>query len=134
MPTSGLTRLGLCRVIRRQDRILLLMTGFHGIEDARQATQSFDEFARQIPGLFELVVDLSKLDGYEPASRLHWLPILKESSARIRCLTLIGGSGLLRMTASAICLYAGLRMRSMASLEDVLSERSEAVRKQAASQ
>lgn len=98
------------------------MEGYHHLEDAQRATEAFVGFATAIGGRFELIVDLGELNGYARESRLHWLPVLKEHSGNIRCLSLIGGSALLRMTASAICLYAGLRMRTVTSLQQALAE------------
>jgi len=112
---------GRCEVKRFDDRIALLMEGYHHINDARQATTNFTRYAKAIGGPFELIVDLGRLESYARDSRLHWLPVLKEHSKSIRCLSLVGGSGLLRMTASAICLYAGLRMRTARSLNEALA-------------
>ena len=97
------------------------MEGYHHLDDARQATSDFSRFATAIGEPFELIVDMSRLNGYAREARLHWLPVLREHSGSIRCLSLVGGSGLLRMTASAICLYAGLRMRTARSLNEALA-------------
>lgn len=105
------------KLYEREGKIVLSLHGQYTGQDARENIATATALVRRL-GQCEFVMDLRELDGYETAARAAWQESLSEFKSRVRAVTLVGGSPLIRMTGSAVCLYAGIKMRFADDLED----------------
>lgn len=104
------------KLFEREGKIVLSLHGHYTGENAREHTAAATALVRTL-GHCEFVMDMRELGGYDTAARSAWQESLSEFKSRVRAVTLVGGSPLIRMTASAVCLYAGIKMRFVDDIE-----------------
>jgi hypothetical protein len=78
-----------------------------------------------VRGDLEFVPVLNDLTGYTVSTREAYQRLFRELAGRLVVVTIVGGSPLVRMAASAVCLYAGIRMRTATDLDDLRSSRGD---------
>lgn len=106
------------RVFRRGDAVVVQVRGAH---DAKDAEPLANEVERLVgTGCCEIVVDLTGLESYTRAARQVWQDRLSAYAGGFTRLTLVGGTPLARMASAAVCLYAGIKMRSVESLDEAV--------------
>ena len=69
-------------------------------------------------GKCEFVPDMRELTGFDTAARVLWQEELAVFKSSIHTLTMVGGSPLARMTGAAVCLFAGIKMRFVDTVEE----------------
>lgn len=112
-------------VYRRNRKIIFSVTGTHTTEAAEEATKYVLVLVEEIQGPVEFVADLRHITGFTSEGRRFWQDAFKKAQGRIKLITLVQGSSLARMTASAVGLYAGLKVRSVDTLEEALDPRAD---------
>lgn len=110
-------------VFEREGKVVL---DLHGQYTAAQAREGVAEAARLFKALdpCEFVVDMRDLAGYDTGARQAWQENLAEFRRRIHTVTMVGGSALVRMTGSAVCLAAGIKMRLVDHIDEAFRGRS----------
>lgn len=99
--------------------IVLTVRGYHDVEAARAAVARFDELMSASPGeAVEVVADLRHISGFDEDSRAIWQDGFRKHTARIQVITLVQGTPLAKMAASALGLYLGIQVRSVDRLID----------------
>jgi hypothetical protein len=109
---------GSWEVYLRDEKVVFVVRGYHSHEHAIAcAEKTLDLFRAMGPG--EFVVDMRDATGFESAGRAFWQDKLKELRPFVHTLTMVGGPGLVRMAGAAVCLYAGIKMKTATAIEDV---------------
>ena len=106
-------------VFEQQGKIVLLLIGHHSREEAAECVPVARALFTKL-GRCEFVPDLRRLSGFDTAARVLWQEELAHFKGSIHTLTMIGGSPLTRMTGAAVCLFAGIKMRFVDSLEEAM--------------
>lgn len=114
-------------IFEREGKIVLSLQGQYTGETARENISLATRLVRQLESC-EFVMDLRNLEGYETGARTAWQESLAEFKKRVRAVTLVGGSPLIRMTGSAVCLYAGIKCRLVDDLEEAFRSQTIAPR------
>jgi hypothetical protein len=109
-------------VYRQGGKIIFSVDGFHTTDAALQATQYVSTLITEISGPVEFVADLCNVTGFSQDARQYWQDVFESSRHRIHLITLVRGTALARMAASALGLYAGIRVRSVETLEEALRQ------------
>jgi hypothetical protein len=109
-------------VYRRGRKIVVSIAGHHTGDAALQASRHVVSLIGEINGPVEIVADMSRISGFTGETRVHWQEAFKQVRKQIRLLTLVQGTPLARMTASAVGLYAAIKVRSVDTLEDALQD------------
>ena len=109
-------------VYRRGRKIVICADGHHDETAASQGAQYLLALLADINGPVEIVADLSHLAAITPEGQKHWQDAFERSRARIGLITVVQGTALARMAASAVGLYAGIKVRSVETLEQALIE------------
>lgn len=107
-------------IYRRGRKIILSIDGRHTNEAARQTTGYLVALVNEIKGPIEFVADLRKITGFSAESRSCWQETFKQVQARINLITVVQGTALAKMSAAAIGLYAGIKVRYVDTLEQAL--------------
>jgi hypothetical protein len=107
-------------VYEREGRIVLVVNGYHDEDAARRCTSAIAEFAGDRTDA-ELVVDITHISGFTSDARRVWAERMRDVSRCVRTMTVVGGTPLARMTGAAVCLYAGIKMRSAATLKEAFA-------------
>jgi len=104
---------------RAGTRIVLTVRGYHDVEAARTAVARFHEFMAEMSAVnIEVVADLRHITGFDEDCRLLWQDGFRRYSDRIGMITLVQGTPLAKMAASALGLYLGVQVRSVDRLLD----------------
>jgi hypothetical protein len=109
-------------VYRRGRKIVVSIAGHHTADSAAQASRYLVALVSDINGPVEVIADMSRITGFTGEARPHWQAAFKQVRHHIRLITLVQGTALARMTASAVGLYAGIKIRSTDTLDDALRE------------
>lgn len=109
------------QVIARDGKVVVVVTGDYSEEDAARAAAAVNDILVEQPRI-ELVVDLSGIDGFTRGAREVWQSYFRTYSKAVHTLTIVGGTPLARMASAAVCLYAGIRMRSAKDLGEVFPD------------
>jgi hypothetical protein len=109
-------------VYRRGRKIVVVIDGYHSTAHAWHATQQVAALAKEINGPVEVIGDLSNISGFTAEGRSHWQNVFKEVRRQVILITMVQGTALARMAASAVGLYAGIKFRSVDSLDEALRE------------
>jgi hypothetical protein len=109
-------------VYRRGRKIVVSIVGYHTADSAAQASRYLVALVADINGPVEVIADMSRITGFMGEARPHWQAAFKQVRHHIRLITLVQGTALARMTASAVGLYAGIKIRSTETVEDALKE------------
>jgi hypothetical protein len=108
-------------VMLRGGKVVVVVSGFHSDEDAtRCAGQVNDLLARKASN--ELVVDLTGIEGFSREAREVWQSHFRSYSKVVHTLTIVGGTALARMASAAVCLYAGIKMKTASNLGEVFPQ------------
>ncbi len=67
----------------------------------------------------ELIVDLTGIQSFSRGAREVWQSYFRTHAKAVHTLTIVGGTPLSRMASAAVCLYAGIRMRTAKELGEV---------------
>lgn len=100
-----------CEVCRRGDRIFLIVDGDFPDDVAIPAAKRFEELAKRDNASLEFVCLVKGMGKYNTDGRKAWQQVLATFKARLTQVTVECDSALVRMAASAICLYAGIKVR-----------------------
>jgi hypothetical protein len=98
-------------VRRVGDRVFLIVDGDFPDELAIPAAQRFEELIQLDSKPIELVCLVKNMGKYETPGRQAWQRVLGSARQRLERVTVECDSGLVRMAASAICLYAGIKIK-----------------------
>jgi len=109
------------QVFEKSGKVVLSLQGIHTETEAAACTAEASRLIRRL-GRCEFVVDLRELKSYEPGARTLWQDNLALFRKSIHTVTMVGGSALARMTGAAVCLYAGIKMRLVQTLEEAVRE------------
>ena len=109
-------------VYRHGRKIVFCVDGHHTTDAALQATQYLIALITDISGPVELVADLRNVTGFAKEARSIGRKHSKGAVIVIGLITLVQGTPLARMAASAVGLYAGIKVRSVETIEDALKE------------
>jgi hypothetical protein len=101
----------------------LLLIGHHTLDEAKECVPVARALFEKL-GKCEFVPDLRQLTGFDTAARVMWQEELAHFRKSIHTLTMIGGSPLTRMTGAAVCLFAGIKMRFVDTLEEAMTPTS----------
>ena len=110
-------------VYRQGRKIIFSVVGQHTTDAARDATDQLRQLVDDIRGPVEFVADLREITGFTIDGRVFWQDAFRETRGRIRMITVVKGTALARMTASAVGLYAGIKVRSLDTIEEALDPR-----------
>jgi hypothetical protein len=100
-------------------RIVLTIRGYHDVGAARAAVARFHEFMAEMSDTaIEVVADLRNITGFDEDCRTIWQDGFHKYAARIGVITLVQGTPLAKMAASALGLYLGIQVRSVDRLID----------------
>jgi hypothetical protein len=108
-------------VYRQGAKIIFSVYGSHTTDAAIQATQYISTLMADISGPVEFVADLRNVTGFAKDARKYWQDAFESSRHRIQVITLVRGTALARMAASALGVYARIKVRSVETLEEALS-------------
>lgn len=103
---------------RAEQRIVLVVRGYHHSQAARDAIAYFHLLMADFDEPIEVVADLRQITGFDEDCRHLWQDGFREHTARIQMITLIQGTPLAKMAASALGLYLGIQVRSVENLEN----------------
>jgi hypothetical protein len=106
-------------VYERSGRVVLAISGYHGLSQAESCVRTAVELFRTLRAC-EFVVDLRHMSGFDTGSRVTWQQHLQDFRLHIHTVTIVGGSPLARMSGAAVCLYAGIKMKFAATLDEAL--------------
>jgi hypothetical protein len=109
-------------VYRRGRKLVVSVDGQHTSDAALQAAQYLLVLLADIAGPVELVADLSSVTGITAEGQRHWQEAFERARHRIQLITVVQGTALARMAASAVGLYAGIKVRFVDTLEEALRE------------
>jgi hypothetical protein len=98
--------------------------GYHTTDAALQATQYIVALIADMTGPVEFVADLRAVTGFAKDARRYWQEAFEQNRHRIGTITLVRGTALARMAASAVGLYAGIKVRSVDTLEEAFNAAS----------
>lgn len=105
----------------REGKVVVVVAGFHSEEDAKRCAEQVNDLLDRKTG-GELVVDLTEIDGFSREAREVWQSYFKIYAKIVHTLTIVGGTALARMASAAVCLYAGIKMKTASKLADVFPE------------
>lgn len=105
-------------VYRAGPRIVLTVRGYHHGQAARDAIAYFHMLMSESTAAVEVVADLRNITGFDEDCRVLWQDGLRSYTDRIKMITLIQGTPLAKMAASALGLYLGIQVRSVEGLAD----------------
>jgi hypothetical protein len=91
--------------------VFLIVDGDFPDDVAIPASKRFRELIDMDDEPFEFVALVKRMGAYGTPGRKAWQELLAWARSRITRVTIQCDSGLVRMAASAICLYAGLKLR-----------------------
>jgi hypothetical protein len=100
-----------CEVCRRGDRIFLIVEGDFLDDVAIPAAKRFEELATRDAVPLEFIALVKGMGKYATEGRKAWQQTLAAARPRLTQVTIECDSALVRMAASAICLYAGIKVR-----------------------
>jgi hypothetical protein len=109
-------------VYRHGRKIVFSVHGYHTSDAARHATQYISTLLADIGGPIEFVVDLGNVTGFAKDAQSYWQAAFESGRERISLITLVQATALARMTASALALYAGIKLRTVDTLDEVLND------------
>jgi hypothetical protein len=109
-------------VYRRGRKIVIEMIGFHSTDAAVYATRKLAALVAEVKGPVEVVGDLRKMGSFTNEGRVYWQDVFKRVRGQVAMITLVQGSALARMSAIAVGLYAGIKVRSVDTLDEALRE------------
>lgn len=101
-------------------RILIRPTGHLTIEASSVAAEDFERALSEFEGSCVLIVDLSRLTGYEAEVRRIWQGIMRHSRGRFSSIIWVSDKPLFRMVAASVSLFTGIPGRVVGSHEDPL--------------
>jgi len=87
---------------RRGRKIIFSVVGCHTTEAAVQATHYLVALVTEINGSVEFIADLRDITGFTMEGRKYWQEAFKQVRSRITLITMVKGTALARMTASAV--------------------------------
>ena len=96
------------------------MGGYHTVEAAAQATKHVAAFVTQIDGPVEVICDMTRMTGFMADARFSWQDVLKKIRHNVVLITMVQGTAIARMTAITVGLYAGIKVRSLSTLDEAL--------------
>lgn len=114
---------GTWEVFRENEKVVLIMRGHYSYDSAVASSEQIMAHLADI-GRGEFIVDLTTATSFDKAARQHWQGMLKEFAARVHTVGLVNGPPLLRMAGSAVCLYAGVKLRIVSSVDEALGRRA----------
>jgi hypothetical protein len=105
---------------RTGTRIVLSIRGYHDVAAAHAAVARFHEcMGEGSDAAIEMVADLRHITGFDEDCRTIWQAGFRKYAARIGVITLVQGTPLAKMAASALGLYLGIQVRSVDRLSDL---------------
>ena len=107
-------------VFRQGRKIVVCVGGYHTQEAAVQASQHVAAFVAEINGPVEVICDMTKMTGFMADARFSWQNVLKKVRHNVTLITLVQGTAIARMTAITVGLYAGIKVRSVGTLDEAL--------------
>jgi hypothetical protein len=107
-------------VFRHGRKIVVCVGGYHTQEAAVQASQHVAAFVAEINGPVEVICDMTKMTGFMADARFSWQNVLKKVRHNVTLITLVQGTAIARMTAITVGLYAGIKVRSVGTLDEAL--------------
>jgi hypothetical protein len=100
--------------------IVITVHGHDKERAAHKAVAEFNALARDYVGPFTIVGDVREMTGYETDSRQAWQQAFRNHRTRIREFVLVGAkSPLIRMGAAAVGVFASIRVRFVASWDEI---------------
>lgn len=96
---------------RSGKQIFLIVDGDFPDEVAIPAAERFDELLQWDREPIEFVALVKNMGKYGTPGRKAWQQSLASARSRITLVTIQCDSAIVRMASSAICLYAGLKLR-----------------------
>lgn len=102
----------------REGKVVVIVSGFHSEDDAKRCAGQVNDLLDRKSGT-ELVVDLTAIDGFSREAREVWQGYFRAYAKTVHTLTIVGGTALARMASAAVCLYAGIKMKTASELVDV---------------
>ncbi|MBC8072717.1 MAG: hypothetical protein IAG13_30635 [Deltaproteobacteria bacterium] len=106
------------QVTVREQKVVVVVSGFHSEVDAKRCANEVNDLLDRKTGL-ELVVDLTAIDGFSREAREVWQGYFRSYAKAVHTLTIVGGTALARMASAAVCLYAGIKMKTANHLSEV---------------
>ena len=103
-------------VYRRGDKVVLIIRGHYSHENVVGSANRIMELFGHL-GRGEFVADFSEATGFDKEGRQHWQGRLRELASHVHTVSIVNGPPLMRMAAAAVCLYAGIKMRTHDSLD-----------------
>ncbi len=100
-------------VYRAEQRIILMVQGYHDTNAAHDAIAYVNLLMAEIEDSIEFVADLREITGFDEDCRVMWQDGLRPHTNRIRLITLVQGTPLAKLAASALGLYLGIQVRSV---------------------
>ncbi len=100
-----------CEVCRHGNRVFLIVDGDFLDEVAIPAADRFSELIDLDDAPIEFVCLVKHMGKYGTPGRQAWQRALASTKHRLTQVTVECDSGLVRMAASAICLYAGIKIK-----------------------
>jgi len=111
---------GTSTVRRSGNKIIFSVEGWHTTKAAEECAAALIHYVTEFDGPVEFVADLRRITGFTVEARHFWQDSFKQTKHRIKLITLVQGSAIARMTASAVGLYAGIKVRSVESIDVAL--------------
>lgn len=109
-------RPGSIEVYEQAGKVVLVIRGHYtterAIDSARRTLRALESL-----GGGDFVADFSEATGFDTDGRVHWQTRLKELRSLVRTIYIVNGPPLMRMAATAVCLYAGIKLRSIDAVE-----------------
>jgi hypothetical protein len=102
----------------REQKVVVVVSGFHSEDDAKRCAGQVNDLLERKSGM-ELIVDLTAIDGFSREAREVWQGYFRAYSRAVHTLTIVGGTALARMASAAVCLYAGIKMKTASELSEV---------------
>ena len=102
-------------VYRSGQRVVLMVKGYHDVQAAHDAIAYVHLLMADMNDPIEFIADLRHITGFDEDCRAMWQDGLRPYTGRIDLITLVQGTPLAKVAASALGLYLGIRVRSIGS-------------------
>lgn len=111
---------GSFEVYTRGDKVVLVIRGYYSTDRSIASASEVLERLSDL-GRGEFIVDFTEAGGFDREGRVHWQGRLQELRPYVETLSIISGPPLMRMAAAAVCLYAGVKLRTLNSIDEAFA-------------
>ena len=102
-------------------RAILSVRGYHSFENAQLCATRLETFVQEHDSSGDVFVDISGITGFSRDARQRWQDCFKKISSSVRSITIVGATPMARMAGAAVCLYAGIKFSTAATMVAALA-------------